>query len=308
MSTRAPERLASSPGTVVAALGALYLIWGSTYLAIRIALEGFPPLTMAGSRFVLAGGLLYAVARRRGSPRPGAAEWRSGALVGSLLCAANGLVTVSEQWVSSSVAAVVVASVPLWAVLAALLWRERPALAELAGLAVGLAGVVLLQAGGDLRAHPLGAALLVLSTWSWALGSMWSRRLPMPAGLMAPATEMLAGGALLLGAGILRGERLASLPGARPLAAWAFLALFGSLVAFTAYNFLLRRVRPALATSYAYVNPAVAVLLGALYGETVGPRELVALALILGGVGIVAVVRRPAPARADPAASRGDAP
>ena len=297
-----------SPGAVAAALGALYLIWGSTYLAIRIALEGFPPLLMAGSRFVLAGGLLYAAARRRGNPRPGAAEWRSGALVGSLLCAANGLVTVSEQWVSSSVAAVVVASVPLWAVLAALLWRERPTLPEVAGLAVGLAGVVLLQAGGDLRAHPLGAALLLLSTWSWALGSMWSRRLPLPGGLMAPATEMLAGGTLLLGVGLLRGERLASLPGARPIAAWAFLALFGSLVAFTAYNFLLRRVRPALATSYAYVNPAVAVGLGALAGEAVGPRELAALALILGGVGIVAVARRPepGPARAPRPAPGGD--
>lgn len=288
-----PERRGSR-AAVAAALGALYLIWGSTYLAIRIALEGFPPLLMAGSRFVLAGGLLYAVARRRGAPRPGLAGWRAGALVGSLLCAANWLVTVSEQWVSSSVAAVVVASVPLWAVLAALLWRERPTLPEVAGLGVGLAGVVLLQAGGDLRAHPLGAALLLLSTWSWALGSMWSRRLPLPGGLMAPATEMLAGGALLLGAALLRGERLASLPGLRPLAAWAFLTLFGSLTAFTAYNFLLRRVRPALATSYAYVNPAVAVGLGALFGEAVGPREIGALALILGGVAVVAAARRPA--------------
>ncbi|HZY04942.1 MAG TPA: drug/metabolite exporter YedA [Anaeromyxobacteraceae bacterium] len=304
-----PPARSGSGGAVVAALGALYLIWGSTYLAIRIALEGFPPLLMAGSRFVLAGSALYVAARRRGTPGPGPAEWRSGALVGSLLCAANGLVTVSEQWVSSSVAAVVVASVPLWAVLAALLWRERPTRAEVAGLSVGLAGVVLLQAGGDLRAHPAGAALLLLSTWSWALGSMWSRRLVMPAGLMAPATEMLAGGALLLGAGLLRGERVLALPGARPLAAWGFLTLFGSLTAFTAYNFLLRRVRPALATSYAYVNPAVAVGLGALAGEAVGARELAALALILGGVAIVAAVRRPeAPAPARAPARGGEAP
>jgi drug/metabolite transporter (DMT)-like permease len=279
-------------GALVLALGALYLIWGSTYLAIRVALEGFPPLLMAGSRFVLAGALLYAMARRRGASRPGPVEWRSGAIVGALLCAANGLVTVSEQWVSSSVAAVVVASVPLWAVLAAGLWRERPARAELFGLGIGLAGVVLLQAGGDLRAHPLGAALLLLSTWSWALGSMWSRRLPLAAGLMAPATEMLAGGVLLSAAALARGERLAALPGGRPLVAWAFLTLFGSLVAFTAYNFLLRRVRPALATSYAYVNPAVAVALGALAGEAVGPREIGALALILSGVAIVAAVSR----------------
>ncbi len=305
--TADPPARSGSRGAVVAALGALYLIWGSTYLAIRLALEGFPPLLMAGSRFVLAGGLLYAVARRRGTAPPGPGGWRSGALVGSLLCGANGLVTFSEQWVSSSVAAVVVASVPLWAVLAALLWRERPTRAEVAGLAVGLAGVVLLQAGGDLRAHPIGAALLLLSTWCWALGSMWSRRLPLPGGLMAPATEMLAGGSLLLAVALLRGERLASLPGPRPFAAWAFLTLFGSLVAFTAYNFLLRRLRPALATSYAYVNPAVAVCLGVVAGEAVGPREVAALGLILGGVAIVAAVRRPAspaPARLPPAGWR----
>ncbi len=298
MPNRSSER---GGGAVVLALAALYLIWGSTYFAIRVALEGFPPLLMAGTRFVLAGGLLYAAARRRGAPRPERAEWRSGALVGALLCAANGLVTVSEQWVSSSVAAVVVASVPLWAVLAALLWRERPARAEVAGLVVGLAGVVLLQAGGDLRAHPLGAAMLVLSTWSWALGSMWSRRLPLAPGLMAPATEMLAGGALLVTAALARGEHLAAPPGLRPLVAWTFLTLFGSLVAFSAYNFLLRRVRPALATSYAYVNPAVAVGLGALAGEAVGLRELGALTLILGGVAIVAATRRPQPAAGVPA-------
>ncbi len=287
---------------VALALGALYLVWGSTYLAIRVALEGFPPLLMAGSRFVLAGGLLYGAARLQGAPGPGPLQWRSGAIVGALLCAANGLVTISEQWVSSSVAAVVVASVPLWTVLAAGLWRERPARAELVGLGVGLAGVVLLQAGGELRAHPLGAAMLLLSTWSWALGSMWSRRLSLAPGLMAPATEMLAGGALLVAAALAHGERLATLPGPRPLMAWAFLTLFGSLVAFTAYNYLLRRVRPALATSYAYVNPAVAVALGALAGEPVGPREMGALALILSGVAIVAAVNRPAAPAPSPAA------
>lgn len=283
---------------VVLALGSLYLIWGSTYFAIRVGLEGFPPLTMAGTRFVLAGGLLFLILLVRGEPRPSLAQWRSGAIVGLLLCAANGLVTVSEQWVSSSVAAVVVASVPLWSVLAVRLWGERSTRAELVGLALGLAGVVLLQAGGELRAQPLGAALLVLSTWCWALGSMWSRGLPLAPGLMAPATEMLSGGALLLAAGLARGERMAAVPGLRPLAAWIFLTVFGSLVAFSAYNFLLRRVRPALATSYAYVNPAVAVLLGAAAGEAVGLRSIAALAFILAGVAIVATGRKPAPALA----------
>lgn len=279
------------PGLDVAALLALYLIWGSTYFAIRLAIHGIPPLLMAGGRFLLAGSVLYAALRLRGAPAPGPAGWRAGALVGVLLCAANGLVTVAEQWVSSSVAAVVVSSMPLWTVLAAGLWREWPTRAEVGGILLGLAGVVLLQAGGELRAAPLGAALLVASTWCWALGSMWSRRLPMPTGLMAAATEMLAGGAALLLTGLLRGERLLGPPPAQAVAAWLYLAVFGSLVAFSAYNYLLRRVRPALATSYAYVNPAVAVALGAAAGEPVGWRAVGALALILAGVGVVAAVR-----------------
>jgi drug/metabolite transporter (DMT)-like permease len=279
---------------VLLALFVLYVIWGSTYFAIRVGLEGFPPLLLAGTRFLAAGGLLLAWLKARGTPWPDAAGWRAGAVVGVLLCAANGLVTAAERDVSSSVAAVVVASMPLWAVVMAGLWREWPSGGEVAGLVVGLAGVVLLQSGGELSAQPLGAALLVISTWSWALGSMWSRRLPLPAGAMASAVQMLAGGAALTAVGLLRGERLQALPAARPVAAWAYLALFGSLAGYTAYNFLLRRVRPALATSYAYVNPAVAVAIGGAAGEEVGWRSVVALALILGGVGIVAARGRPA--------------
>jgi drug/metabolite transporter (DMT)-like permease len=272
---------------VALSLLALYLIWGSTYFAIKVGLEGLPPLLMAGTRFLAAGGALYAALRLRGAPRPGAAEWRSAAVVGVLLCGSNGLVTVAEQDVSSSVAAVVISSMPLWAMVLAALWGERPGRLEVVGVAIGLAGVVLLQAGGELRARPLGAALIVLSTWTWAAGSMWSRRAKLPRGLLAPAVQMLGGGAALLGLGLAMGERLSGLPGPRPLAAWLYLTLFGSLVAYSAYNFLLRRVRPALATSYAYVNPAVAVALGAAAGESVGPRVVGAMALILAGVAVM---------------------
>jgi drug/metabolite transporter (DMT)-like permease len=282
-----------SRGKVVAALSALYVIWGSTYLAIRLALPAFPPLLMSGSRFVLAGAVLYAVARARGAPRPAPRQLGAAALVGAFLVGANAMVSVAEQWVSSSLAAVLIASVPLWVVLAAGLWREWPTRSEWLGVAVGLAGVAVLQGGGELRASPGGAALLVLSTWSWALGSMWSRRLPMPPGLVAPAMEMLCGGGPLLAASLLRGDRPDLSAGTGPIAAWLFLVIFGSLVAFTAYAWLLPRVRPALATSYAYVNPAVAVGLGALWGEPVGARSLGALSLILGGVALVAAVRRP---------------
>ncbi len=269
------------------ALASLYVIWGSTYFAIRVALEGIPPLLMAGSRFLVAGFALYLAARLSGRRGPTEAGWRAGAAVGVLLCTANALVTFAEAYVSSNVAAVVVASVPLWSVVAARLGGERPRRSEMAGLAVGLAGVALLQSGGELRAQPIGAVLLVLSTWCWAAGSMWSRKLPMQLGLFAPAVEVMVGGVLVLGAGLARGERIAAFPGSRAAWAWLFLMAFGSLTGYAAYNYLLRRVRPALATSYAYVNPAVAVAIGATAGEAVGARTLGALALILGGVAVM---------------------
>jgi drug/metabolite transporter (DMT)-like permease len=292
MTTAPAAAVPPRPGLILLALLALYFIWGSTYFAIRVAIVGVPPLLMAGSRFMLAGGVLYLVMRARGAPRPPAREVRAAAVVGTLLCGANGLVTVAEQWISSNLAAIVISSVPLWTVLVAAAWRERPTGGEVAGILVGLAGVAVLQSGGELRGEPLGAFLVVASTWCWALGSIWSRRLPIPTGLMAPAIEMLAGGLALTLVGLARGERLVALPGWPAVGAWAYLVLFGSLVGYTSYTFLLRHVRPALATSYAYVNPAVAVAIGAAAGEPVGGRALLALALILLGVAVVAAVRR----------------
>ena len=268
---------------------ALYFIWGSTYLAIRFALPGFPPLLMSGMRFLCAGGLLYSILRLRGHASPSRTEWFAAFRVGTLLVCGNALVVVAEQWVSSGVAAVAIASVPLWSVLFAGLWGRWPAKREWLGLAVGLAGVALLQSGGEMRASPAGAAVLLFSALSWAFGSMWSRRLPIPKGLMAAATEMLTGGAVLFCAALLRGERMSAVPDARALGAFLYLVIFGSIVAYSAYAFLLAKVRPALATSYAYVNPVVAVLLGAAFaGERVTALALGALALILAGVAIVA--------------------
>jgi drug/metabolite transporter (DMT)-like permease len=282
-------------GRVVAALLALYFIWGSTYLAIRLALPGFPPLMMSGLRFVVAGGLFYLLLRLRGLPNPTRAQWFAALRVGTLLILGNGLVVVAEQWVSSGVAAVAIASVPLWSVLFAGLWGRWPAKGEWIGLMVGLAGVALLQSGGELRASPAGAVVLVLSAITWSLGSMWSTRLPLPAGPMAAATEMLTGGAVILAAALLRGERMTAIPDAQALSAFAYLVVFGSIVAYTAYAFLLARVRPALATSYAYVSPVIAVFLGAIVAaEQVTGVAVAALALILGGVAIIAVQRAPA--------------
>jgi drug/metabolite transporter (DMT)-like permease len=290
--TTTTETVKERSGRVLAALGALYFIWGSTYLAIRFALDGFPPLLMAGARFVLAGGTFFLALRARGHPNPAPREWGAALLVGSLLTGGNALVVVAEQWVTSGVAAVAIASVPLWTVLFSGLWGKWPGKGEWIGLGIGLAGVALLQARGELRASPAGAVVLLFATASWALGSMWGRRLPLPKGLMASACEMLTGGAVLLVAALVHGERMAALPSPKAVGAFLYLVSFGSIIAYSAYTFLLARVRPSLATSYAYVNPVVAVGLGAaLGGEAIAPTAVWALGLILSGVAIVATRR-----------------
>jgi drug/metabolite transporter (DMT)-like permease len=290
--TTTAEAAKQRPWGVVLALGALYFIWGSTYLAIRFALDGFPPLLMSGARFVVAGTVLYLLLRARGAPRPSVREWGASALVGTLLVCGNALVVVAEQWVSSGVAAVAIASMPICAVMIAGLWGRWPGKLEWVGLAIGMCGVLLLQARGDLRASPAGTVALLFATVSWALGSVWSKRLPLPPGSIASACEMLCGGGVLLVAAMIRGERFAATPGARALVSFAYLVVFGSMVAYSAYAYLLRTVKPSLATSYAYVNPVVAVGLGALLGgESFASASIGALALILAGVGIVAAQR-----------------
>lgn len=288
-----PEPVSASPLVDLAALGAVYLIWGSTYYALRVGLEGFPPFVMAGTRFLVAGALLYGALRLRGAPRPSLVEWRAAGLIGFLLLGVgNGAVTWAEQWVSSGLAALVVATMPLWTALVARAGGQRTSGREWLGLLVGFGGVALLSLGGELRAHGLAALVLSIAPVSWALGSVWSRRVRLPSGAMATATEMLAGGALMLLFGLLRGERLAALPPLKPWLAFGYLVMFGSLVAFSAYNHLLRHVRPSLATSYAYVNPLIAMLLGVgLGGETIARSTWLAAAVIVAGVAILTTRR-----------------
>ncbi len=276
------------------ALLAVYIIWGSTYLAIRFAIEDLPPFLMAGIRFVIAGGLMYAFLRLRGTPNPTRKEWGGAAIVGLLLLVGgNGLVSFAEQYVASGLAALSVATVPIFAALFAGIWKRWPIGREWLGLGIGFVGVILLNLQGDMRANPLGAAALIFATASWAFGSVWSRYLTMPKGPMASAAEMLAGGAVLLVIGLATGEHITAMPGPRSLLALIYLIIFGSIVAFTAYSFLLQRVRPSLATSYAYVNPVVAIALGiGLAGEQVTLLELIALPIILAGVAIVVLARR----------------
>ena len=275
---------------VILALVSLYLIWGSTFLAIRIALEGIPPLLIAGVRYVIAGAVLLVYARLRGAPRPTRAEWKQSLIIGTLLVSANACVVVAEQWVSSGVAAVALASIPIWVALVAGLFGKWPIGSEWIGLAIGLAGVAVLQSAGDLRASTAGAVMLVLSCATWSLGSILSARMTTPRGPMTNATQMLMGGLVVLAVALLRGERLVSVPPVRAVAAVAYLIVFGSIIAYSAYQYLLATVRPTLAASYAYLNPMIALALGAaFYGEIVAPRAVFALALTLAGVALLAL-------------------
>ncbi|WP_437285145.1 drug/metabolite exporter YedA [Sorangium sp. So ce406] len=301
---RAALERARGSWLVLLSLAALYLVWGSTYLAVSVALETLPPFLLAGVRFTTAGALLYGVLRLRGVPRPTLRQWGAAARVGVLLLVAgNGLVVVAQQWVSSGVAAVVVSTMPLWLALfttvraargGALGPRGAPEVSrgEWIGLLVGFAGAALLHLGGDLHAEHAGALLIVLAPVAWALGSLYSRTTPLPEGPMAVAAEMLAGGAVMLGISAIAGERLAAAPSSRSLLALAYLVVFGSIVGLSAYTYLLRNTRPAIATSYAYVNPIIAIALGVLLGgERASAATWVAAAVIGAGVLIVSRAR-----------------
>lgn len=300
MSCDVTVRAPRFPLLLIAAFFALYVIWGSTYLAILIGIETWPPLMMGGVRFLVAGSLMFAWMRLRGAPMPTWREWRAGGVVGILLLSCgNGGVTMAEHsGVSSGVAALAVATTPLFALLFSQLWGHRNTALEWAGIALGLCGIALLNLGSNLQASPAGAAMILFAAMAWAFGSMWSRHLPLPAGPMASAVEMLVGGAALLLASALRGERMTELPSASGWLALVYLMVFGSIIGFSAYQYLLRTVRPAAATSYAYVNPIVAVVLGVLFAsEHIGATETLAMLVILAAVVLIGLPqwrRRPA--------------
>jgi drug/metabolite transporter (DMT)-like permease len=284
---------------IAAAMFALYVIWGSTYLAIRLAIDpdvGFPPLYMAATRQLVAGAILYAVMRATGAPRPTRAQWKGGFIVGTLLVAGgNGGISLGERSIDSSFAAIVVASMPLWVAVMGLYYGHKPTRRELIGLCVGFSGVVVLNAGarGAIGGDPIAFAAVIASPILWAWGSVLGARVELARGPMASATQMLCGGAVLVVLGAAFGEHFTHTPSAKSIGALAYLVVLGSLVAFSAYGFLLRTVRPAVATSYAYVNPIVAIALGVAFaGETISPRAIVATALTLGGVAILATKKR----------------
>ncbi|HTR02029.1 MAG TPA: EamA family transporter, partial [Thermoanaerobaculia bacterium] len=272
--------------------------WGSTYLAIRFGVETIPPFVLAGCRHLTAGLILYAWMRRRGAPRPAGKHWRSAAVIGGLLLlGGNGLVTWAEQRVPSGLAALIVASVPIWmTVLDAAQRRERPHGVVVLGLALGLAGIAFLVAPGQFAGgtpiDALGAAALLTASLLWATGSLYSRRAALPSStLLATAMEMIAGGVLLMAAATVTGEWSVLSPAAvstRSLLSLGYLIVAGSLVGFSAYIFLLGATTPARVSTYAYVNPVVAVLLGwLLAGEAVTARMLLATGIIVVSVALI---------------------
>jgi drug/metabolite transporter (DMT)-like permease len=286
---------------VAAALGIVYVVWGSTYLAIAVADRTLPPLLMLAVRFALAGGLLYGWSAWRGdlaSARPGRREWTAAAIVGGLLLFVDtGGVAWAEQRVASGLTALLVAAVPLFtALLDRTFFGVRLSLGALAGIATGLLGVALLVGQGA-HIDPVGAAVILGAALAWAAGSAYARVAPLPtAPFLSAAMQMLCAASLLAAAGAATGELGQVHPAeisAGSVAAFGFLVVFGSIVAFTVYGWLLRSGAPSvLVSTYAYVNPAVAVLLGWLFaGETVSGRELAAGAVILASVGMLVLAR-----------------
>ena len=282
-------------------LGIVYVVWGSTYLAIRVAVDTMPPLLMGAARFSTAGLLLYAVSRFRGSPsvttltrKQLGASW----LVGSLLAAGgNGVVNVAEQYIPSSLAALVIASVPLWVVVMRRGTGDRVGRVTLVSVAIGFCGValLLLPGGGVHGGRTIGFVLVVCAAFSWALGSFSSSRLPLPGdALLSTSVQMFSGGLTLLVAGLATGEASdvhADKFSTDSLLAFAYLILIGSLVAYTAYVWLLQNAPISKVATYAYVNPVIAIFLGwSILSENVTATTLIGALVIVGSV--AATVRR----------------
>ena len=281
-----------SRSTLLAAcLAIVYVVWGSTYLAIHFVVDGLPPLTSSALRNFCAGPILLAFLKWRGAAWPTRRQWRNGALIGFMMMGlGNGFVCLAETSVPSGLAALVIAGVPVFAILFAwALFGVRPRLLEWIGIGLGLGGMALLNLDLHAAASPWALVVLFIAAASWACATVLQRRLDMPAGPMSAAVQMLGGGASLVVMAALRGERFA--PAAVPASAWialAYLVVFGSIVAYTAFVYVIANARPALATSYAYVNPVVAVGLGALFaGEAISWPIVAGMTVILAGVGLV---------------------
>jgi len=290
-------RLPGMPPFVLACLAATWLVWGSTYLAIKFALVSFPPFFQMGTRFLVAGALLAAWLRWRGTPWPDARQWRNAAIVGALMLGGGmGFTAVAETTVASGLVVAFIAVGPMVVATFNLAFGVKPRAIEVAGMLVGLVGVLLLVRGAGFSASPAGLMAQAVATVCWSLGSVLSlHRTPLAPGPMGFASEMLAGGALLMAMSLAVGEAPQWPPTLGASLAWLFLVVFGSLIAFNAYMVLLARASAAVATSYTFVNPVIAMVLGiTLGGEAVSSGEWMATGVILIGVVLLMAGRRAA--------------
>ncbi len=294
-----------TPVLVLLALLSVYLIWGSTYLAMRFAIEAMPPLLMAGVRYLVAGAVMFAVLCLMKKPLPTRRQWRHSGWVGVLLLVGgNGAVCLAlERGVASGMSALVLAITPVFILLMAFAWGQRASGREWLGIGLGIIGVLLLNGGPELAAKPAASALLIFAALVWSLGSIWGKSLDQPGGFMSSAVQMMVGGGVLLILAGLRGEAITVVPPPKALWSLAYLIFIGAILGFSSYVYLLATVRPAVASSYAYVNPLVAVALGVwLGGEQVHAEELGAMLVIVLGVILVCLPRREvaaAPAKAE---------
>jgi drug/metabolite transporter (DMT)-like permease len=292
---------------LLAAYAALYIIWGSTYFAIRIAIQSLPSFLMGGVRFILAGMVMLAWGAATSRERPTAVQWRAALVVGAfLMLGGNGAIVWAEHRIPSSVAAVIVSTLPVWMVLLDWVSRRgpRPDPAVVVGMVMGIGGTAILvgPGAGAGSLDPLAAGIVLLSTVCWAIGSLISRNAPAPESpKLAVGMQMLCGGALLTALGLAAGEAPSVEPSrftGSSLLALAYLFVVGSLVAFSAYVWLLRVAPPARVATYAYVNPVVAVAIGVfLGGERLSPHALLGAAVIVAGVVVITTARSSAPAR-----------
>ena len=289
--SRAPAAAPLS-GLLMLCLAATWLVWGSTYLAIKFALLSLPPFFQMGTRFLFAGVVLMAWMRWRGAPWPNALQWRNALVVGSLMLGGGmGGTAYAEVTVGSGLVVAFIAVMPLMIAALNRLYGIRPGRLELAGIGVGFCGVLLLTQGAGFQASPAGLVAIAIACAAWSIGSVLSQRsLPLAPGATGFASEMICGGVVLLVLSLLHGETPQWPPQPVAAAAWLYLVVFGSLVAFNAYMVLLARASAGLASSYSFVNPVIAMLLGVAVGhEVVTPYEWMAAGIVL--VGVVLMLR-----------------
>lgn len=289
-----PKPSARPPSWLIAAcLLAVYVIWGTTYFAIKLGIAGAPPFLLIGTRFLAAGGLLLIYQALRRQPMPTAKQWRGAAIIGFLLLVVgNGGVAVAEHWISSGATVALISIMPLGTALWSGLFGEWPRPLEWAAIALGGTGAAVMLLGADLQASAVGTLVILLGITCWSLGTVLSRRVDVPHGPTGFGAEMFVAGIMSLIISALLGERWVLPTTARFWWVWFYLVIFGSVIAFSAYRFVVERVSPTLAATYAYVNPAVALLVGWWFGhEVFSANILLGLPIVLGAVAIHAWIQ-----------------